>query len=104
MPVPDFQTLMRPLLEEYAAGDERLRFRSAFETALSAERAKKREPSSPTPTRYACLIDVAGEAPPSPPVNTRGAKAAVDPSASRAVKRSASAQGETCPGLTPFNP
>jgi restriction system protein len=24
MPVPDFQTLMRPLLEEYAAGDERL--------------------------------------------------------------------------------
>ncbi len=23
MPVPDFQTLMRPLLEEYAAGDER---------------------------------------------------------------------------------
>src|SRR5947209_153658 len=23
MPVPDFQTLMRPLLEEYAAGNER---------------------------------------------------------------------------------
>ena len=42
----------------------------------------------------ACPNDVAGEASPSPPVNTRGARAAVDPSAMRAVKGSSSAPRE----------
>ena len=41
-------------------------------------------------------IDVAGKAPPSPPVNTRGAEAAIDPSAMRAVKRSSAPQVKRC--------
>jgi restriction system protein len=49
MPVPDFQTLMRPLLEEYAAGNERpiadVRAALAAKFSLTAEELAERLPS-----------------------------------------------------------
>ena len=49
MPVPDFQTLMRPLLEEYAAGGERpiaeVRAALATKFALTPEELTERLPS-----------------------------------------------------------
>jgi Mrr N-terminal domain len=49
MPVPDFQTLMRPLLEEYAAGGERpiaeVRAALASKFALTPEELAERLPS-----------------------------------------------------------
>ncbi len=49
MPVPDFQTLMRPLLEEYAAGNERpiadVRAALAVQFGLTPEELAERLPS-----------------------------------------------------------
>jgi restriction system protein len=49
MPVPDFQTLMRPLLEEYASGNERpiaeVRAALAVQFALTEEELAERLPS-----------------------------------------------------------
>jgi restriction system protein len=48
MPVPDFQTLMRPLLEEYAAGNERpiadVRAALAVQFGLTPEELAERLP------------------------------------------------------------
>jgi hypothetical protein len=60
--------------------------------------------TGPDPPYGACPYDVAGEALRSPPANTRGARAAVDRSAMRAVKGSSPAQGETLLGLARVNP
>jgi restriction system protein len=49
MPVPDFQTLMRPLLEGYAAGDERriadVRAELAMQFGLTEDELAERLPS-----------------------------------------------------------
>src|SRR5438552_6547071 len=49
MPVPDFQTLMRPLLEEYAGGNERpiadVRGALAVQFGLTEEELAERLPS-----------------------------------------------------------